>query len=105
MAKKKGKKKARLGGPPGRAPKRKSAGAKARTFKAAAAKRRSKAMPKKVAQKKIAVKIPVLSPKLTKKLEVQEKKAEALLAHGRQRGFVTYDEILKSFPNIETDVV
>ena len=27
------------------------------------------------------------------------------MARGRQRGFVTYDEILKSFPNIETDVL
>ena len=27
-----------------------------------------------------------------------------LLNKGRERGFVTYDEILKEFPNIETDV-
>src|SRR3989344_8939068 len=32
-------------------------------------------------------------------------KAERLLARGRERGFVTYDEILKEFPTIEDDVL
>jgi len=27
------------------------------------------------------------------------------MVRGRQRGFVTYDEILKSFPTIESDVM
>ena len=32
-------------------------------------------------------------------------KANKLMGKGRERGFVTYDEILKEFPNIETDIV
>ncbi len=40
------------------------------------------------------------------KLEVgQDKKAEKLVTKGRERGFVTYDEILREFPNIEIDVL
>ncbi len=31
-------------------------------------------------------------------------KALKLIAKGKERGFVTYDEILKEFPNIETDI-
>ncbi len=82
---------------------------KAKRFKLAAAKRRaSTALKLRRAGKQKAVKkvvpAPKLSPKMARKAHEQEKKAEALLAHGRQRGFVTYDEILKSFPNIETDV-
>ncbi|HVV39067.1 MAG TPA: sigma-70 family RNA polymerase sigma factor [Candidatus Paceibacterota bacterium] len=87
------------------APKRKGVAQKARKFRAAAAKRRVKLAPK---AKKKALKAPkeaALSPKLAKKLDEQNKKAEALMSRGRMRGFVTYDEILKAFPNIETDVM
>src|SRR3990167_11259308 len=34
----------------------------------------------------------------------QSMKAERLLAKGRERGFVTFDEILKEFPLIEEDI-
>lgn len=34
-----------------------------------------------------------------------KQKAEALLARGKQRGFITYSEILKEFPNIENDIL
>src|SRR3989344_6365143 len=34
-----------------------------------------------------------------------EVKANRLLAKGRERGFVTYDEILKEFPAIEEDIM
>ncbi len=95
MAKKKPKKKA---------PKRKAAGLKAKKFKKAAQKRRAKLMPKKKAATKKAAPVAKLSPKLKKRIDDQNKKAEGLMERGRQRGFVTYDEILKSFPNIETDV-
>jgi RNA polymerase primary sigma factor len=84
---------------------RASVTAKRSKFKAAAAKRRAKAAPKKAkvkAKKAPAVKI---NPKLQKKADEQNKKAEVLMASGRTRGFVTYDEILKAFPNIETDVM
>ena len=42
----------------------------------------------------------------TKKIQKQEweKKADRLVSRGKDKGFVTYDEILKDFPNIETDV-
>ena len=86
---------------------RKGVAGKAKKFRAAASKRRSKLVQKKSAKKtKFApVQATKVSPKLTKKAEEQNKKAESLLARGRARGFVTYDEILKSFPNIETDVL
>ena len=34
-----------------------------------------------------------------------EAKANKLIVKGKERGFVTYDEILKEFPTIETDIV
>ena len=40
-----------------------------------------------------------------KKAKEFEKKAEILLQKGRERGFVTFDEILKEFPTIEKDVL
>jgi RNA polymerase primary sigma factor len=95
MAKKKAKKKTQ--------PKKKAV-AKVKQFKKAAASRRAKLAPKKKPIKKAAAKAPAASPKQQKKLDDQAKKAESLMASGRQRGFVTYDEILKAFPNIETDV-
>ncbi len=33
------------------------------------------------------------------------RKVDALIAKGKQRGFVTYSEILKDFPNIENDIL
>ncbi len=42
---------------------------------------------------------------LTKKGKDMEKKAKILLDKGRERGFITYDEILKEFPTIEKEVV
>ncbi|HVZ76318.1 MAG TPA: sigma-70 family RNA polymerase sigma factor [Candidatus Paceibacterota bacterium] len=87
--------------------KKKASGAKAagkvKKFRAAAAKRRSKILPKKAVKK--AAPAAKINPKVAKKAEEQGKKAEALMARGRERGFVTYDEILKAFPNIETDVM
>ena len=49
-------------------------------------------------------------PKTTKqkgktKAEEQEERAEALVAKGRDRGFVMYDEILRAFPKIEEDLM
>lgn len=43
--------------------------------------------------------------KVVKKREDSlNKKADALILKGYERGFVTYDELLKEFPNIEDDV-
>ncbi|MEZ4103538.1 MAG: sigma-70 family RNA polymerase sigma factor [Candidatus Paceibacterota bacterium] len=36
---------------------------------------------------------------------MQQKLADTLVEKGRKRGFITYDEILKNFPNIENDVI
>ena len=41
---------------------------------------------------------------LSKRAKDFEIKSEKLIAKGRERGFVTYDEILKEFPTIEDDI-
>ncbi|MEO8638114.1 MAG: sigma-70 family RNA polymerase sigma factor [Candidatus Taylorbacteria bacterium] len=46
-----------------------------------------------------------LSAKATKKAEELEKKSDRLLTKGREKGFVTYDEILKEFPTVEEDIM
>ncbi len=82
--------------------------AKAKKFKEAASKRRTKLVPKKkkvVAKKAVAPKSAATIAKQGKKTDDNNKKLEALMVSGRQRGFVTYDEILKAFPTIETDVM
>lgn len=40
-----------------------------------------------------------------KKISTKDQLAEELLTKGKERGFVTYDEIIKYFPTIETDIV
>ncbi|NQV88094.1 MAG: sigma-70 family RNA polymerase sigma factor [Parcubacteria group bacterium] len=44
------------------------------------------------------------SRKPTKKSEKTEHAVLRILAKGRERGFVTYDEILKEFPTVEQDI-
>ena len=56
-----------------------------------------KKSPKKSGEKKLDVKISA------KRRELDHKAAK-LIAKGKERGFVTYDEIMREFPNIETDV-
>jgi RNA polymerase primary sigma factor len=51
---------------------------------------------KKMAPPKVAV---------TKKEKDFEAKTNLLLARGKERGFITYDDILKEFPHIEDDVM
>jgi RNA polymerase primary sigma factor len=76
-----------------------------------------KSKPKKVAKPKAAPKSKVkpAASKATKKTSAPaakplrkddqtEKKIDRLLAKGRSRGFVTYTELLKEFPNIETNL-
>lgn len=77
-------------------------------------------MAKKIPKKKVAKKKPVAKPRqaaakkvpppegpISKKeaAEETEKKIQALLKRGRERGFVTYSEILYYFPVIEEDVL
>jgi RNA polymerase primary sigma factor len=80
---------------------------KAKKFKAAAQKRRVKLVPKvkKAAKKAAPAKGSPAAVKLNQKVAEQNKKLEGLMVRGRQRGFVTYDEILKAFPTIESDVM
>jgi len=46
-----------------------------------------------------------LDPKIAKKVKDYKVRTDRLLVKGRERGFVTYDEILKEFPHIEEDIV
>ncbi len=65
---------------------------------------------KKVIKKKVAkVKKPkVVAKKMTsgeKKAENLERISQLLIEKGRKRGFITYDEILKTFPDIENNIL
>ncbi|MBU6370826.1 MAG: sigma-70 family RNA polymerase sigma factor [Patescibacteria group bacterium] len=57
--------------------------------------------------KKKPVKVVAKKPvkKFSGKRAEWEAKAEKLIAKGKERGYVTYDEILKEFPNVEADVM
>ena len=41
----------------------------------------------------------------SREAERQNDKAKKLISRGRERGFVTYDEILREFPTIENDII
>jgi RNA polymerase primary sigma factor len=82
----------------------KSAVVKAKKFREAAAKRREKLAPKRPVKAVKAAGASAKAPTSTRGMSERDKKAEGLMARGRQSGYVTYDEILKSFPTIETDV-
>ncbi|MDB5224422.1 MAG: RpoD subfamily polymerase sigma-70 subunit, polymerase primary sigma factor [Candidatus Adlerbacteria bacterium] len=87
------------------APKVRNNVGQAKKFRDTAAKRRVASAPKKAVKKAAkAAPAPKANPKATKRAHDLEKKAEQLMARGRDRGFITYDEILKLFPDIETDV-
>jgi RNA polymerase primary sigma factor len=65
---------------------------------------------KKMSAKKPAVKTAVKkvekgAAKVGKKASDMESRAVRLVGRGRERGFVTYDEILREFPTIEEDVL
>ncbi len=62
-----------------------------------------KTVKKVVVAKKAIKKAPVV--KLSKEQEEWLRKEELLIEKGKKTGFITYDEILKSFPNIESDVL
>lgn len=63
-----------------------------------------KKSPTKPKKKTLKTKKAPVKKAVSKKVNKHKKKAEELLAKGRQRGFVTYDEILKEFPSIEEDI-
>ncbi len=60
---------------------------------------------KKVVSKPVKKSAPLKVPRISAKSKEFDIKAERLLVKGRERGFVTYDEILKEFPKIEEDIV
>ncbi|MDP3935207.1 MAG: sigma-70 family RNA polymerase sigma factor [Candidatus Giovannonibacteria bacterium] len=67
---------------------------------------RKKKNKKKAKSKKLAKKIP--AKKLSKaelKKEFSEERVEILLKKGKERGFLTYPEILSAFPHVEYNVV
>lgn len=74
---------------------------------------KKKAALKKSAVKKVVKKVTkvkskvakVVKGKNTKKKVDDALKTERLIARGKERGFVTYDEILKEFPHIENDII
>jgi len=93
----------------------KTAKAKKTTAKKPVAKKVLKTPVKKVAAKKTPAKkadvksvakktVPVVKKKLTKTQKLQRAKSSELMKLGRERGYVTYDEILKFFPQIENEV-
>ena len=89
------------------------AGKKAKPQKKVVAKKPLKA--KKVAPKKVLKVVKVVAKKaivkvappkkLTKKEQARQQKANKMFVKGRERGFITYDEILKEFPTIEDEVM
>jgi RNA polymerase primary sigma factor len=68
-----------------------------------------KTVAKKAPVKKVSAKKPVAKKKqapvkLSKNQKILEAKASELMRLGRERGYITFDEILKYFPQIEKDV-
>jgi RNA polymerase primary sigma factor len=60
--------------------------------------KKAKVLPKKKAK-------PAAKPISAKKRDQLETKANRLITKGKERGYVTYNEILKEFPTIEEDVL
>lgn len=91
------------------APKKKVAAKKAPLKKVVkkAVKKTVKKVVKKVAAKKAGMKRVVkaaVKGAKAKAVEQNEKKAEHLIKKGKERGYITYSEILREFPHIEDDV-
>jgi RNA polymerase primary sigma factor len=66
--------------------------------------------PKKIKGKKIIkmakkVKLAPKKPKAAKKTELLLVKMDEMIIKGKKRGFITYDEILKQFPDIEDNIL
>ncbi len=65
----------------------------------------AKKAPKKVLKKVKVVKVKAVKQKpLSKKAQELETRLQRLLVRGKNRGFVTFDEILKEFPTVEDDI-
>src|SRR3989338_4337678 len=64
----------------------------------------SKKTPKKDA-KKAKKKLSPKQQKTKEKAREASRRADKLIAKGKERGFITYDEILKEFPTVEDDII
>src|ERR1700733_3644590 len=68
-----------------------------------------KKQPKKKAVKQVSKKKSKPAKKIGKPVNKKTRKAEQkfdrLLSRGKERGFVTYDEILKEFPTVEENIL
>ena len=64
--------------------------------------KKNKKVAKKRHTKPKVKKVKIIKPKKNK--ADWESSAQKLLTKGKERGFITYDEILKEYPNIESDV-
>ncbi len=53
---------------------------------------------------KVVTLVPFKKVALTKSEKILEHKAAELMQLGRERGYVTYDELLRSFPELEKDI-
>ncbi|MDQ5949312.1 MAG: polymerase primary sigma factor [Patescibacteria group bacterium] len=67
-------------------------------------------VPKVRAKKKSKTSVAIMATKhapvkVLKKADKQEQGMERLLHKGKERGYVTYDEILKEFPTVEDDIM
>jgi len=60
---------------------------------------------KKLEKKRIIKKLPAPKIAVSKKEKEFEVKTNHLLVKGKERGFITYDDILKEFPHIEDNVI
>ena len=60
---------------------------------------------KRKTHKKVIKKSGRKSPSLGKKAENLARISNGLIEKGRKRGFITYDEILKTFPDIENNIL
>lgn len=68
-------------------------------------KKAKKAPAKKITKAKASKPLKPAKPVSKKKLAQLETKAERLIAKGKERGYITYNEILKEFPTIEENVM
>ena len=78
-----------------------------KTAKPAAMKAVSKQTPKPAAKKVSTNPPPAKAPKvapLSRAERLLQAKAEEVLTLGRERGYITYDELMRSFPEIEKDI-
>ncbi len=84
-------------------PKKKAVAKKKVTAKKAAPKKKVVKKIKHVAKHKAIIRIAAKGSK-AKAAGAKADKAEQLIAKGRERGYITYSEILKEFPTVEEDI-